>query len=258
MRGPTQKSDDLGDVPSLVAGESRARAGAAKPAASRGRTPAPAGGSGGSSIAVLVMLALILVGGGWLFYVEHEQLQLAQASLAQANDRIRLLEERLQVTGADLSETLTETGEEMKSQLGYWEGEIRKLWDVTNKRNKEWIQQNSAAIDKLEEATGNQQALLDRLDALTAQHEKALGTGGVLTAKLAQVERAVANMAGDQQEAVDKAKAAAQAANALKANIAELEQAVEAMNAFRAQMNRNLQTVTADITALKAQLAGPP
>lgn len=252
MRRPTDADADLNALPSLVAGDEhdRPRARAATPAAAR-QTAA----GGGGSIMTLVILGLVIVGGGWLFYVEHEQLQQTQASLTQATERIRLLEERLQVTGADLSESLDETGKEMKSQLGYWESEIRKLWDITNGRNKEGIQKNAADLRKLEEAVANQRSLVDRMDALTAQHEKALGSQGFLTAKLAQIEGALGNAIDDQRGTVDKANSAVQAVNKLKSDIDEIEQAIEAMNAFRAQMNRNLQTVTADVTALRAQMA---
>ena len=54
--------------------------------------------------------------------------------MVMAQNRIAVLEDRLRIT----DEAMTNTGQNTNEQIGFWETEIRKLWAITNERNRKW------------------------------------------------------------------------------------------------------------------------
>ena len=68
-----------------------------------------------------------------------------QKALEDAEQRIAQLESRLRMT----DETMTVSENDTKKQINFWESEIRKLWAVSNERNKEWIKKNEASLSKM-------------------------------------------------------------------------------------------------------------
>jgi len=107
------------------------------------------GGAGRSSKYVLWLVAVLLVAAiGGVFYQNAQlsgALKQQQADLEKATQRIQLLEDELVATGRDLSQS----GSTLKKRLQDSEHEIRKLWDLSNKRNKVDIAQNKKTLDAL-------------------------------------------------------------------------------------------------------------
>ena len=92
---------------------------------------------------VLLILALASVAAiGWFVWTLHEQLSTATATLDDASNKIVVLESNLARTQGSLSEE----GEDTDAALALWESETRKLWDIANKRNKDWIEDNRANV----------------------------------------------------------------------------------------------------------------
>ena len=56
-----------------------------------------------------------------------------------------VLEERLSAT----DNAMMQEGQDTKEQIGFWQDEIRKLWAVSNERNKKWIKDNERSINKI-------------------------------------------------------------------------------------------------------------
>ena len=65
--------------------------------------------------------------------------------LSQAAARIQLLEDELTATGRNLSQS----GNSLTKRIEVSEHEIRKLWDLSNKRNRVDISENQAALEKV-------------------------------------------------------------------------------------------------------------
>ena len=102
------------------------------------RRSAGGSGGGGRSLGVNLILAVLIAGlvvAGWFIANQHQLLTAEKKALDSAESRIALLEERLRMT----DETLIDSEQETEEQIGFWESEIRKLWAVSNERNRKWI-----------------------------------------------------------------------------------------------------------------------
>ncbi|MFY0666220.1 MAG: hypothetical protein JXQ97_16480 [Natronospirillum sp.] len=108
---------------------------------------------GGSSWLVYVLLFVLAGGIGYLGYDGWQMrasLQEAQRQLVTTNTRLIELESQLSATDESLS--LNESA--IQSKLNNILSEIRKLWDVADARNRDWIRENQAAIAELQSTTG--------------------------------------------------------------------------------------------------------
>ncbi|MEJ2041919.1 MAG: hypothetical protein P8X74_12310 [Reinekea sp.] len=118
-----------------------------KPAAS-----APAEKQGGHNWVLLVLVILSGVAIGYLSLQQYSMTQLQKSyeeRLDLADQRIVGLERSLTETDESVSMNGTAINAQfkaIKSETDAQMSEIRKLWDVTNKRNRTWIEENQAAL----------------------------------------------------------------------------------------------------------------
>ena len=147
------------------------------------------------------------------------------------------LETRLRVT----DETMTEAGQDTTEQIGFWESEIRKLWDVSNKRNKDWIEANQATLKKQTQTLAGIDSTLRGLKASVSQHESAFKQQQDIVDQLTGIELRLSQLIDQQRDLNDKANLASQTAASLKASlegrVKENEQAIAAIDAYRLQIN---------------------
>ena len=197
--------------------------------------------------ALLAVGAIALAAAGWFIFQQQEELRRASATLSNADARIGVLEDRLRLTDATLSDTEAQTDE----QLNYWESEIRKLWDIGNKRNRGWIETNRANVGKLADNLGAVEADLKTLKGTAASLEAAVQQHQDVADVVTSLDMRVQGLIRQQRDLVDKVNAAAQIASSLQAGlesrVAENEEAIQAFDAQRAQIN-------ADIIDLRSRL----
>lgn len=216
----------------------------------------PAGGgppSTGRLILVNLVLAVLVAGlgvAGWFIVNQHQQILAEQDKSAEANRRLRALEERLRMTDQVISETDAETDE----QINFWESEIRKLWAVSNERNKGWIQDNQkllqsqrAVIDELQSADKSLRSAVDR-------HDQAFGQQQELVDQLANIELQLRQILRGQRDLVDRVNSNSQTLAGLSSRVTENEQAVAANDTHRRQINQRLGQMEDRLT----NLAAPP
>ena len=138
------------DVDDDAAEQSAAADPASRPeeAAARAKVPRPAAATDGSSVwmaATAFLLVLVLVLGAWF----HRQLSGLQAvvdnRLSESTEQLGSLASQLSAT----DEEVTQTSDQVRQTLATHDSEIRKLWDVSNKRNRDWIEKNQAEIARL-------------------------------------------------------------------------------------------------------------
>jgi len=231
---------------------SRRRA-AAAPSRRRG---GEAGGGGGSRLLGNTIL-VVLIGGlalaGWFIVEQYQRLEADARALSDAKERIDVLEDRLRVT----DEALSETGEETNEQIDFWESEIRKLWAVSNDRNKKWIEDNQKAIATLEESVSGLRATAREIQSTLGRHESAFARQQEMVDQLTSVQMQLQQLSRSQRDLVDKVNAAQQAVAKLDSGLAnrvtQNAEAVEAIDAYRLQLNSRL----ADIERRLNNLAGP-
>lgn len=215
--------------------------------ASSGRRRAAPGGTGGSrSLGVNLVLALLVAGlliGGWFIVNQHQLLTAEKKALDDAEARIAQLEDRLRMT----DETLIDSEKDTEEQIGFWESEIRKLWAVSNDRNKKWIEDNRNAIAELKKSLGSIEASNREFGTAIGRHEAAFKQQQAIIDQLTSMEISIQQLAGTQRDIVDKVNSATQSVASLNSGLSnrvrDNEQAVKSIDAYRVQVNTRLSNI---------------
>jgi len=145
-----------------------------------------------------------------------------------------------------MSETDAETGE----QIDFWESEIRKLWAVSNERNRKWIQDNQKNLRSHGTTIQALEAADKSLRSTVARHETALGRQDEVADQLAAIELQLQRVLRGQRDLVDRVNSATQAVARLNSSVDEHEQAIDAIDAYRRQFNTRLVDIERRLDAL--------
>lgn len=249
-------SPDANDA--LVAAPRDDSRGTARRARSRS---ARGGGRGGASAffsTVLVLVVVALAGIAWVLVEQNARLADVQRILARSEPRIGALEERLRLTDETLSEADADTSE----QLSFWEAEIRKLWDMGNKRNRGWIEENRGGIARLASDIGAAQSGLEQLRGAVTALESGARQSQELADRLTELDMQMRRFIDNQRDLVDKANIAAQKVADLEAGlerrVRENEDAIRAIDAHRSQVNSDIADLRRLLADVRAQLASTP
>ena len=139
-------------------------------------------------------------------------------------DRSRLiqLEEEFQLADEVSTEFLTDTG----AQLQFLDKEIKKLWDLSNKRNKVNIQKIFTELEAIKKQNSAVTQSLNQLRASSVNASKELKELNDIIRRL-NVES-------------EEFKAIAQQINALQRRILVMDETVQAFDNFRRQTNQSI------------------
>ena len=176
-------------------------------------------GSGVSFSFTLTILNLVglIVLFLWFFNTSGNQQQAGQNFI----ERMSLVEEGL-VTNIEKNDELSQT---LETDLKFVNKEIRKLWDLSNKKNRRSIANNLNTI----------QILNEEIEKLSKQNE-------TISAKQRALNLELAKMKNLQE----KANAAMDGLNNLsgenldKEKIKDIEDSIDSFNAYRVQVNQSL------------------
>ena len=170
----------------------------------------------------LVVSAIVLATFSWTYFGISSQ----QDNLVKINNRLISLEENIQLS-SDSSEESIET---LLADLKIVNREIRKLWDLSNKRNKKDIsiltEQNKVISDEIFEVQNSSASNTESLAEIDASLKN-------IKARLAKLSSFELN------------------SNTFAERLAELEKAIEAVDAYRKQTNQT-------IADLQDQLSSKP
>ncbi len=209
----------------------------------------------GRMIGLNLMLAVLVAGlvvAGWFIANQHQLLVEEALALEDAKGRIAVLEDRLRVT----DEALTETGQTTNEQINFWESEIRKLWGVTNDRNKKWIKENEAALAKLSKSMTALELADKEVKGTLGRHESAFAQQQSMIDQLTSIEIQMQQVLRSQRDLVDKVNSAQQSVAGLQSGLTnrvrENEQAVAAIDAYRQQLNSRLADIERKLSNLAA------
>lgn len=182
-----------------------------------GRPSAPAKKTGGTLVwVVMVVLLAAIVGLGLMAYSQRQLLASYEERLQLADNRIVSLEQAMNET--DESVAMNETAinaqfRSIKSETELQMTEIRKLWDVANKRNKNWIEENQQAIGQLQADTQKQD---ERLNVLQTSLNQQTDRVASLSKSTAEREAAIESLRSE--------------LNSSREQLASIKQSVEAFN----------------------------
>ena len=153
---------------------------------------------------------------------------------SKIESRLSILEEQLQLADSTSTEFLSD----INSQLQFLDKEIRKLWDLSNKRNKvnienltQDISKHSAALKEIARTQTNDQA---NINAITKESKKLI----TVIDELSQANRDNLNTQNKIAE--------------LNKSILLLEETVQAFDAYRRQNNEMLQEMQLKISSIES------
>lgn len=230
-------------TPSISAAPEDARR---RPAATSRRRDSGGGGRLIGFSLALAVLAAGLAAAGWFIANQQRLLTEEQHRAADANTRIEALEDRLRMTDQVMSESDAETGE----QIDFWDSEIRKLWAISNDRNKKWIQDNQRLLQSQKKTLQTLDSTDKSLKSTVARHEKALGRQQEVADQLAAIELQLQRVLRGQRDLVDKVNAAAQTVAGMNSSVDDHEQAIAAIDSYRRQFNTRLVDIEQRLDAL--------
>ena len=151
-------------------------------------------------------------------------------------------------------QTMSEAGDDVQDQLGFWEDEIRKVWDVANKRNKNWINENQGKLKRHAERLATIESSVTSLKSSVSRHDEAFGQQSAMLDQLAALELQLRQVAEQQRRMTDQLNVARQGfaslESGLERRVANNEEAVEAIDAYRVQLNNRLNDVRNRIETL--------
>ncbi|RRJ83901.1 hypothetical protein [Aestuariirhabdus litorea] len=265
-------TDELKDIPSMAVSREDIR-GSQRPAARTPSKPAK-----GSPLLMVVVMILVLALGAVTFF-GYQQTQALRAELESNQQAFELTLQRLQdVSGKVIAtgESIDQSDTKVQAELKEINSEIRKLWDVSNKRNKRNIEDNAAMVEKLSTSLTSLEKAGKALDqGLKSQQQELLSEKARVSGLATQVQLASTEQAArleSVQERLDSMATLAARVDLLQKQLsADIEavsgrvqgnaEAVRSIDAFRRQVNGQLLELRDSLNRLQggsASLATPP
>jgi len=180
-----------------------------------------------------VVFVLLLIGILALSLWVSELSNASKNASIKVESRLAVLEEQLQLADSTSTEFLSD----INSQLQFLDKEIRKLWDLSNKRNKvniakltQDISKHSTALKEIATTQTNDQT---NIKAIQNQSQKLQNR----VAELAQANQESATM----KNKIDE----------LNKSVLMLEENIQAFDSYRRQNNEMLQDIQLQLSVLK-------
>ena len=149
--------------------------------------------------------------------------------------RLSILEEQLQLADSTSTEFLTD----INTQLQFLDKEIRKLWDLSNKRNK-------ANISKLTLDMSKQSKLLKDIAATQTNDQKNIKSIDSQLKKLGMAAKSLTQL--NKSNSMTEAKIIE-----LNKNLLLLEETVQAFDSYRKQNNELMQELQLKISTINPE-----
>ena len=205
-----------------------------RPDLSSNRRARKTGGGGflfSSLVLILNSIGLIILF-LWFFNTSGNQQQAGQNFV----ERISVLEESL----AQKDQQINILSEEVEADLKFVNKEIRKLWDLSNKRNRKNISENLNSIESLNEKIES----IDKKDEVLSAQQRAL------TLELARIKNIQDNI-NSQLDNFDESAPNETASDKL----ADIQESIDSFNAYRVQVNQSLLNLKEQLNDLELALS---
>ena len=180
-----------------------------------------------------IVIVLLLTGILGLSLWVSELSKASNSINSKVESRLLILEEQLQLADSTSTESLSD----INSQLQFLDKEIRKLWDLSNKRNK-------VNIAKLTQDIGKHSAALQEIAATQTNDQINIKAIQTLSQKL---QNRIAELAKANQEST----AIKSKIDELNKSVLLLEENIQAFNSYRKQNNEMLQDIQLQLSATK-------
>jgi DNA repair exonuclease SbcCD ATPase subunit len=241
--------------------------------------PPPRGssGAGGSSKSGFsIFMVLLMTAGfsvfGWYAWQQQQEIDRLNTRLGDASgfmDQSKLLIARLEGKLSETGEVLAETGTSAEKKLAFLDTEMRKLWGVSNDRNKKAIEANQSALSALE----NQLASLQKnyiAETKSLKHDLAGISGelqnvlkeattlanefSVMRAEQEAINSGLKNQLAQQKQLIDGFKGDTRT---YLERLAKVDLSLESINASRRQLNERVVDLDKKVNEVLLKLSAP-
>lgn len=230
-------------------------------------TPSESSGGAGTLVWGLLIAALVLVLALLLLVLSQRQ------TLAEYDERLQLADDRLvtleqALTQTDESVAMNETAinarfNSLSEADELQMSEIRKLWAVSNERNREWIEANQAAVADMDSRLGTVTSRLDSQGQTLSTVDNQLDELAALAADLDRAVTAVeGQLNGFDAQAIDERLVSLTLAQEnqmmdigeLADQVDSLDRSLDSIDNGRLETNRRLVALSEQLKALETRV----
>ena len=183
-----------------------------------------------STISIVNTVGIILLG-LWFFNTSGSQQQAGNSFI----ERISMLEENISIQSNKVDDLVETNSQELK----FINKEIRKLWDLSNKKNRKSISQNLNSIESIQE----------RLGALDKEYETVSAKQRSLNLELAKLEKMQERLSLSLDEVNPSSEN-----NDIEGRLNNLEEASESMDLYRTQVNNSILSLKEKLNDIELEI----
>jgi len=182
-----------------------------------------------STITIVNTVGIILLG-LWFFNTSGSQQQAGNSFI----ERISLLEETISIQSNKVDDLIETNSQDLK----FINKEIRKLWDLSNKKNRKDISQNLNSIESIEET----------LESLDKEYKTLSAKQRSLNLELAKLEK----MQEKVSQSLDLVNPSSQDDD-IEERLDDLEEATKSMDRYRTQVNQSILSLKEKLNDLELE-----
>ena len=183
-----------------------------------------------STITIVNTIGLIFLG-LWFFNTSGSQQQAGKSFI----ERISMLEESISIQSNKVDDLLETNSQDLK----FINKEIRKLWDLSNKKNRKSISQNLNSIESIEETL---QVLDKEYKTLSAKQRS-------LNLELSKLEK----MQEKFSQSLDMVSPSSENDD-IEDRLVDLEDAIKSMDLYRNQVNQSILSLKEKLNDLELEI----
>ncbi len=195
----------------------------------------------GLLVFVIVLMAIIMGVGGYTLYEVQQKLDQSNLLLAQGQENVKELDDRLAATGTDVSKTLQDMQREIKENFK----QIDLLWGHAYRTNKPNIEKNAKAIARI---SGEVNKELKTLAQTVHGIEARFNTLSTEMLRLKQdvqgdnedMTTQVAMMRGQTQDQAVIVEGNRRTIASLSEQLTDAQEAIDVIDRYRRQINQRL------------------
>ena len=152
----------------------------------------------------------------------------SESKIKSAEDRLAIIEEQMNIADEINNDSLTD----ISSSIQFLDKEIRKLWDLSNKRNK-------VNISKLTDSNNNLKESIKDINQLLSDYKKNIESN---TRFISEVEPAIVKL----EDVERKLKL-------LETQLMIIDDSVQALNNYKKQLNQSILEIQTEISILNQE-----
>ena len=183
-----------------------------------------------STVTIVNTIGIILLG-LWFFNTSGSQQQAGNSFI----ERISMLEENISIQSNKVDDLVQTNSQDLK----FINKEIRKLWDLSNKKNRKNISQNLNSIELIEE----------KLDSIDKQYKTISAKQRSLNLEFAKLEKMQERLS----QSVDIVSPSSEDDD-IQERLADLEEATKSIDLYRTQVNQSILSLKKKLNDLELEI----